>query len=155
MAKEIERKFLVCNDDWRQDREGTLIRQGYLAMDDRMAIRVRVAGRKATLNIKSVQEDLVNRDEYEYPIPLEDAQAMLEHLCQRRLVEKRRYTFACEGMTWEVDEFAGANTGLVLAEIELDSADQAFTKPGWLGREVSHDPRFLNSNLSVHPYATW
>jgi adenylate cyclase len=158
MGTEIERKFLVTGGEWRHGSRGTRIRQGYLAVDDdrRMAIRVRIKGDKAYLNIKAVRgDDLAVRDEYEYGIPVEDANAMLDALCVRPPIDKVRHEVLHEGMLWEVDVFEGANAGLVVAEIELEDRDQPFARPAWLGEEVTDDPRFLNQSLSAHPYRDW
>ena len=158
MGTEIERKFLVVGDGWRAGGEGTRIRQGYLMADDarRVAIRVRVHGERANLNIKAVRgDDLAVRDEYEYPIPLADADAMLDALCMDTPIEKVRHEVRHEGMVWEVDVFEGANAGLIVAEIELETRGQSFALPDWLGEEVSDDPRYLNQNLSKHPYREW
>lgn len=158
MGTEIERKFLVVGNDWRAGAKGTRIRQGYLLADkDRfIAIRVRVHGERANLNIKAVRgNDLAVRDEYEYPIPLADADTMLDTLCADPPIDKVRYEVHYEGMLWEIDEFEGANAGLVVAEIELDDRGQHFERPPWLGEEVSDDPRYLNQYLSTHPYREW
>ncbi len=155
MATEIERKFLVRDDRWRRMAdEGTVIRQGYLAGSERGSIRVRVAGGKASLNIKSATLG-VRRLEYDYSIPLSEAEEMLERLCERPLIEKIRYRVPFEGHLWEIDVFQGANEGLVVAEIELSDEGEAFLLPDWIGEEVSHDPRYYNTCLVSHPYCEW
>jgi len=155
MATEIERKFLVLNDSWRQEAgERVRLRQGYLVGGEGCSIRVRSGGGKAQLNIKSATLGIWRR-EYDYPIPLNDAEEMLEHLCQRPLIEKTRHHVEHAGHTWEVDVFEGDNAGLVVAEIELEHEHENFARPAWLGKEVSHDPRYYNVCLVKHPYKEW
>lgn len=155
MATEIERKFLVRNDSWRQQaRDDIRMRQGYLASGEGCSIRVRSGGGKAHLNIKSATLGVWRR-EYDYPIPLCDAEELLDHLCARPLIEKTRYHVEHAGHIWEVDVFEGDNAGLIVAEIELDSEDESFEKPAWAGEEVSHDPRYYNVCLVKHPYKEW
>lgn len=155
MAKEIERKFLLSSDIWRETADpGIRYRQGYLANSTTCSVRVRVAGDKAHLNLKSMTLG-VSRTEFDYPIPAEDAQVMLETLCVKPLIEKTRYLVRYGSHTWEIDEFEGENAGLVVAEIELASEDEAFQRPPWLGEEVSHDPRYYNVCLVKHPYKSW
>lgn len=152
MATEIERKFLVVDDDWRKG-PGIEYRQGYLNRDKERTVRVRIAGDKAFLTIKGISIG-ASRAEFEYAIPLADA-AQLLLICDGPLIEKTRYIVQHAGMTWEVDEFHGANDGLIVAEIELQSENQTFEKPAWVGREVTDDKRYYNSNLSIQPYANW
>lgn len=152
MATEIERKFLVRGEGWRQAAP-LEIRQGYLNRDKRRTVRVRISGKQGYLTVKGMAEGLA-RPEFEYEIPLRDAEQVLL-LCDGPLLEKRRHVLTHAGMTWEVDEFLGENAGLLVAEIELDSEHQSFERPDWLHTEVTGDPRYLNSNLSVHPYARW
>ncbi|MGX4644224.1 CYTH domain-containing protein [Massilia sp. SYSU DXS3249] len=154
MGVEIERKFLVKGDAWRALGEATLLRQGYLSLDPERTVRVRIEGEAATLTIKGKNRG-ATRGEWEYPIPVPEAAELLDTLCQRPLVEKIRHRIAAGPHTWEVDEFLGANAGLVVAEIELASEDEAFDKPGWIGLEVTHDHRYFNSNLIRHPYSAW
>jgi adenylate cyclase len=155
MATEIERKFLVRDDGWRQQADaGLRMRQGYLSGGGRASVRVRVQGDRAFLNMKSATLGVWRR-EYDYPIPLRDAEEILEHLCEGPLIEKTRYHVAYASHTWEVDVFEGDNAGLVVAEIELDSEDEVFEKPPWAGKEVSHDPRYYNVRLAKHPYKAW
>ena len=152
--QEIERKFLTKNDGWRGRGAGVLYRQGYIARTQGRTVRVRVAGNRGILNIKYRGQG-ISRNEFEYDIPLHEAEALLNGLAQQEIIEKLRYTFEQNGNTWEVDEFLGANQGLVVAEIELDSEDQPFTHPDWLGEEVSHISRYLNAELSRRPYTAW
>lgn len=154
MGVEIERKFLTAGDGWRALGEPVLLRQGYLSSDPERVVRVRIEGGLAMLTIKGRSVG-ASRGEWEYPIPLADAAELLERLCEQPLVEKYRRRIAFGGMTWEVDEFLGANAGLVVAEIELDAEDQAFSKPDWIGAEVTDDPRYYNSSLIRHPYSRW
>jgi adenylate cyclase len=153
MGKEIERKFLVTGEAWRKG-EVSDYRQGYLSIDKQRTVRVRVAGDVARLTVKGITEG-ATRAEYEYPIPVADAKSMLETLCLRPLIEKRRYRIRHGGMTWEIDEFLGENAGLVVAEIELETVQQPFDKPSWVGEEVTSDPRYYNANLVTRPYTTW
>jgi adenylate cyclase len=154
MSVEIERKFLVRDARWKSLGQGVLLRQGYLSSDPERIVRVRIEGESAVLTIKGRVVG-VTRGEWEYPIPLNDAKAFLDGLCERPIIEKKRYRIAHEGMIWEVDEFLGDNAGLVVAEIELESEDQVFAKPEWVGEEVTHDPRYFNSSLLRHPYSSW
>ncbi|HEY8385514.1 MAG TPA: CYTH domain-containing protein [Porticoccaceae bacterium] len=154
MALEIERKFLVKNDGWRGCSEGVLFRQGYLSSEKTRVVRVRIAGSNAFLTIKG-KTCGISRLEFEYPIPVEDASKMLDELCEKPLIEKTRYILDDGGQRWEIDEFHGVNQGLIVAEIELDDESDGFEKPSWLGREVSHDPRYFNANLARHPYSEW
>jgi adenylate cyclase len=155
MGLEIERKFLVRNASWRdavEDCEPIL--QGYLAEAGRATVRVRVKGDRGFLTIKG-RTTGVTRSEYEYAIPIEDARAMLETLSSLPIIDKVRHRVRCGGHLWEVDVFAGENAGLVLAEIELESENEAFEVPDWAGVEVSDDPRYYNSNLARHPVSRW
>ncbi len=153
MAQEIERKFLVKGDGWRDPTNATRYRQGYLSTDKARTVRVRTAGDKAYLTIKGATEG-VSRAEFEYPIPLDDANQLLG-LCHRPLIEKDRYLIPYGDHEWEVDEFFGDNEGLVVAEVELESEDQPFERPDWVGPEVSDDPRYFNASLVAHPYREW
>lgn len=152
MGVEIERKFLLKNSNWNRS-QATIMAQGYLNRDKGRNVRIRVAGKEAFITIKGENRGAV-RAEFEYPIPVADAKAMLA-LCDGPLVVKTRYTVEYKGFTWEVDVFDGDNLGLVVAEIELDSEDQMFEKPDWVGQEVTEDPRYYNANLSSTPYKMW
>ena len=152
MSTEIERKFLVHGTDWRQGAPVRL-RQGYLNRDKERTVRVRIAGSRAYLTVKGLTRG-VARPEFEYEIPLDDGEALLT-LCDGAPLEKDRYTLQHAGATWEVDEFLGANAGLVIAEIELKDERQGFQRPSWLSTEVTNDPRYFNSSLTAAPYATW
>lgn len=155
MGTEIERKFLVAADGWRSEvQRKTRFRQGYLANNERCSVRVRVAGDEARLNIKSATL-AVRRQEYEYAIPVDEANEMLDSLAEKPIIEKTRHYVDHAGHLWEVDEFEGDNAGLVVAEIELKSADEVFERPDWIGEEVSDDPRYYNVNLVAHPYKDW
>lgn len=154
MAVEIERKFLVRDARWKHGAQGVLYRQGYLSSDQRSTVRVRIAGEQAFFTIKG-QTTGISRLEFEYPMPLPDAAIMLEQLCSGPLIEKTRYRVEYAGNIWEVDEFAGDNSGLILAEIELSHEAQLFDKPDWLGQEVSGDPRYFNSSLARNPFTKW
>lgn len=155
MGTEIERKFLLCSDAWRElASRATRYRQGYLSDAKSVSVRVRIAGDQGFLNIKSVTLE-VSRAEYDYPIPLEDAAELLERFCARPLIEKTRYLVPYRGHVWEVDVFEGENAGLVVAEVELSRADEPFQKPHWIGEEVSADPRYYNVSLVTHPYKDW
>ncbi|MBE9012961.1 CYTH domain-containing protein [Pseudanabaenaceae cyanobacterium LEGE 13415] len=153
MGVEIERKFLVKNDQWRKLAEGELYRQGYIPTLE-STVRIRVIRDRGFITIKGRTQG-ISRAEYEYEIPLEDATQMLDTLCKPPLIEKHRHKIELNGLVWEVDEFLGANRGLTIAEVELKSADQSIDLPDWIGEDVSHDPRYYNSNLAQHPYTTW
>ena len=152
MAEEIERKFLV-DASWRPQTAGTHIAQGYLCREPERTVRVRIRGDKGYLTIKGKNKG-ISRLEYEYEIPLKDAEELLK-LCERPLVEKTRYLEDWGGFCWEIDVFAGENAGLVVAEIELPSPKTAFARPSWLSDEVSDDARYYNSNLIKMPYSQW
>ncbi len=154
MPQEIERKFLLKNDNWRSSvREARAIRQGYLCGNTRASVRVRIDGDKANLNIKSATLG-VERLEFEYSIPPEQARVLLAEL-SGEVIEKTRHEVRYGSHLWEIDEFAGENAGLIVAEIELEDADEAFDRPDWLGAEVSDDPRYYNSELARHPVSQW
>jgi adenylate cyclase len=155
MAIEIERKFLVTSEAWREAAvAGTRFRQGYLIGAVRASVRVRIEGDRANINIKSATLG-VRRQEYEYPIPLAEAEEMLDTLCEQPQIEKIRYHIPVGDHTWEVDVFAGDNEGLVVAEVELEDESEAFVRPDWLGQEVSDDARYYNVCLVNHPYKDW
>ncbi len=154
MGVEIERKFLVAGDAWREMGTPVLLRQGYLSLDPDRTVRVRIENDGGTLTIKGRSVG-ATRAEWEYAIPLADANALLDSLCQGPLIEKYRRRIEFDGNIWEVDEFLGANAGLVVAEIELTSEEQTFARPDWIGDEVTHDRRYFNSSLIRQPYAGW
>lgn len=153
MGVEIERKFLVKSDAWRAAADaGRRCIQGYLISQGKKVLRVRHIGERAFLTIKGPKQG-ISRVEFEYEIPVSDAEELLA-MCDRR-IEKTRYLVSFAGMIWEVDCFSGANEGLTLAEIELETEDQRFERPSWLGEEVSADPRYHNARLARHPFSTW
>jgi adenylate cyclase len=154
MPTEIERKFLVKDDQWRTNATGALYRQGYISTNKHCSVRVRLVGDQGYLTIKGSTQGL-SRAEYEYLIPAGDAQEMLDNLCDRPLIEKTRYTLEVAGLTWEIDEFAGENQGLIVAEVELIDENQIIELPDWIGQEVSDDPRYYNVNLAQHPISQW
>lgn len=154
MALEIERKYLVANDRWRIGAHGVRYRQGYLSTLAGRTVRARTAGERGFLTIKGLTEGAVRR-EYEYEIPLNDANELLDGLCERPLIEKVRYKIPYGGLVWEVDEFEGDNAGLIIAEVELTSPTQDIPLPDWAGLEVTSDKRYYNANLIAHPYSKW
>ena len=155
MAKEIERKYLVRDDSWRDHvHHEVRYEQGYLANTEQCSVRVRVGGDQAHVNIKSRTVG-ASRLEFEYPVPMEDARVMLRELCLRPIIEKTRYIVHHESRVWEVDVFDGDNAGLVVAEIELEDEAQTVPLPPWAGEEVTHDVRYYNTNLAVTPYSQW
>ena len=153
--KEIERKFLVRKDLWYgvQKPAGLFVRQGYLVSDPDKTIRIRVTDTGAFLTIKGSVKNY-SRDEYEFPIPVEQGTKILEQFTTKR-VEKIRYVLRYKEKTWEVDEFLGDNEGLIMAEIELSDENEEFSHPQWLGDEVTHDLRYYNANLAINPYKNW
>lgn len=155
MAIEIEHKFLLANDGWRQAVHRSVVyRQGYLSSEPTTSIRVRISDEHAWLNIKSAIIG-THRHEYEYEIPLADADEIISNLCRKPLIEKTRHLVMDDGNLWEIDEFAGSNQGLIVAEIELTEIGIAFNKPAWVGLEVTDDLRYYNNNLVAHPYSEW
>lgn len=154
MGLEIERKFLVVGDEWRSLAAGVEYRQGYLSTDKERTVRVRTVGEQGFLTIKGISRGAV-RSEFEYEIPKSDADQLLDELCLRPIIHKKRHRIPYAGHLWEVDEFLDDNDGLVLAEIELDHPDEAFEVPPWIGDEVTGDPRYYNANLVAHPYRSW
>ncbi|MEE3009750.1 MAG: CYTH domain-containing protein [Pseudomonadota bacterium] len=154
MAVEIERKFRTKGVDFLANQEGERLTQGYLSHDPRATVRLRVQGDHAWLTVKGKTRG-ASRSEFEYPIPTADAHAMLEEMCPEGVIDKTRYRIKVGEHVWEVDEFHGDNQGLVVAEVELDSEDQPFERPPWLGEEVTDDPRYYNSALSRTPYGQW
>ncbi len=155
MALEIEHKFLLANDDWRSLVEHSVYyKQGYLGGNANSSLRVRISDQQAWLNLKSAVIG-AQRLEFEYEIPLDDAQTMLDALCSKPLIEKYRHFVPYGGRLWEIDEFQGDNSGLIVAEIELSAVGEEFAKPAWLGQEVTLDLRYYNNNLTQHPYKDW
>ena len=155
MGLEIERKFLVRDDSWRNAVDGEWrILQGYLATTERVTLRVRILGDSARLTVKGPFRG-ISRSEYEYPIPVEDAWTMLQELAVLPVVDKVRYRVRHGGHAWDLDVFSGDNAGLVLAEIELQHPDERFELPLWAGLEVTGDPRYSNANLARHPFSCW
>ncbi len=155
MKKEIERKFLTCSESWRSEQNRRVfIRQGYLRADAGGSIRIRIVNQTAMLTLKGPSSG-ISRTEVEYPIPYSDAEALLNELILGKPIEKWRTRIDYGEHTWEVDEFLGENQGLILAEIELDSEEEPFNRPVWLGAEVSRDTRFFNASLAKHPYSQW
>lgn len=154
MGKEIERKFLVDVDEAWQNVSGTVYRQGYLSTVKERTVRVRTIGDEGYLTIKGITVG-ATRLEYEYEIPADDANELLDELCERPIIEKKRRVIEFDGLKWEVDEFYGENTGLILAEVELDDEAQQVEKPPWIAAEVTDDPRYFNANLVDHPYSEW
>lgn len=153
MGVEIERKFLVIGQPWLQWGEGTFYKQGYASKGAHLTTRIRIAGDQGILTLKG-QTQGIQRAEFEYMIPLEDAHALLE-LCEGGVIEKYRWVIPFRSLVWEVDVFLGQNKGLVVAEVELDQVDQSIDYPEWVGQEVSHDYRYLNGALSKMPWSLW
>jgi len=155
MAIEIEHKFLLANEKWRDYIDHSAkMRQGYLTSNSNSSVRVRISGEKAWLNIKSATAGN-QRYEYEYEIPVHDADEIIGNLCRKPLIEKTRHYVYQENHTWEIDEFSGENKGLIVAEIELSKQNEVFTIPNWIGKEVTDDLRYYNNKLSQHPYNIW
>jgi len=160
MALEIERKFLLRDDSWRRGAgPGVALLQGYLndvtaESGPRASVRVRIAGEHAWLNIKSVTLD-IERLEFEYEIPVNDARELLDAMCTGRVVDKTRFRVRYGAHEWEIDVFHGLNEGLVVAELELDARDESYETPPWLGEEISGDARYFNVSLARNPYSVW
>ena len=152
MAVEIERKFLLAGDDWRPGAQGVEYRQGYLASSTTVTVRVRVAGEHGYLTVKGARIGIA-RPEYEYPIPVAEAEAMLA-FCPN-VISKTRYRVNFAEHVWEVDEFHGDNDGLLVAEVELESETESVEIPPWIGQEVTGDARYQNACLSRNPYSSW
>jgi adenylate cyclase len=155
MAIEIEHKFLLANDAWRKlVNRSVRYKQGYLTSNSKSSVRVRISDDQAWLNIKSATIG-TQRHEYEYTIPIQDAEEIITNLCRKPLIEKIRHFVIFEKHLWEIDEFAGANQGLIVAEIELSDAHEVFATPAWIGTEVTHDLRYYNNKLSELPFLKW
>ena len=150
---EIERKFLVINNEYKSGKPQR-ISQGYICSENDRVVRIRIKGDKAYLTIKNATIGFA-RNEYEYEIPVADAEAILHNTCQQPIIEKTRYVLEYKGYTWEVDEFHGDNKGLVVAEIELENKDDVFACPNFIGEEVTGDARYYNACLFKNPYKTW
>ena len=154
MGLEIERKFLVKNDSWKDEiKEIISIRQGYLNSETERTVRIRIHGEQGILTIKGKNQNLT-RKEFEYPIPLNEALDLLQ-ICEKPIIKKTRYLISSDNKTWEIDVFEGKNKGLVVAEIELNSEEESFIFPSWLGEEVSSDAKYYNSSLITAPYSSW
>lgn len=154
MGIERERKFLLSSDEWRPGQRAVRLRQGYLATGPPVAVRVRVIESRANINIKRATS-ILRREEFEYPIPVEEAEEILKLLCVGHPIEKTRHYVEYEGFVWEIDEFKGLNDGLIVAEVEFERENQTIPLPPWIGKEVSSDPRYLNASLALEPYARW
>ncbi len=155
MAIEIERRFLVADDSWLTSSESSQrLVQGYILISESKSVRVRIASDNAWITVKR-GTDVLNRLEFEYGIPLGDARTMIDTLCDNQVIDKMRHRIRQGTLTWEIDVFGGANSGLVIAEVELPTADTPFAHPAWLGAEVSDDSRYLNARLLQNPWPTW
>jgi len=154
MGKEIEKKFLIDNEDWQGLVEGKCYCQGYLNREKGRTVRIRTIGDQGFITVKGATRG-ATRLEFEYEIPLQDAREMLQTLCHKPLIEKTRYKIPFAGFIWEVDVFSGENEGLIFAEIELNHEDEKFSLPHWIGDEVTDDPRYYNANLVTNPYKNW
>jgi len=154
MAQEIERKFLTKSDAWRSNAIGTFYRQGYLSTNKERTVRIRTIGNKGYITVKGIAKGAV-RAEYEYEIPVNDANEMLNTLCEQPIIEKMRYEIEYDELIWVVDEFEGLNKGLILVEVELSDENQKIDLPDWVGSEVTGDPNYFNSNLIRNPYLSW
>ncbi len=154
MKNEIERKFLLSGSQWKKDAQGLKYRQGYMVKDSCKIVRVRTCNNRGFLTIKGRTQG-ITRLEFEYEIPIDDADFLLENFCEQPILEKMRYRIPYRGNVWEIDVFLGENSGLVMAEIELETEDQIFDKPEWIGKEVTGDKRYYNSFLVKTPYSTW
>jgi adenylate cyclase len=152
--REIEKKFLVTSAKWKGKNKGVPYRQGYLSIEQGRTVRVRLEGDKGRLTVKGKKVNGAG-DEFEYVIPADEAAYIIDHLCLKPVIEKRRYKIEYGGNTWEVDEFLGENQGLILAEIELNSVDQIFEKPEWAGDDVTEDHKYKNANLVINPFSKW
>lgn len=154
MGQEIERKFLLKSNSWKEGAFGDYYCQGYLSSQKERTVRVRIIGEQGYLTIKGPSKG-ASRMEFEYQIDFNEAKTMLEELCEQPLIEKYRYKIQQDQFIWEIDEFLGKNQGLIIAEIELEHENQKYPKPDWLGKEVTNDPRYFNSNLVSNPFSTW
>ncbi len=153
MAIEIERKFLVKKNSWTRPNEGTLYIQGYLSSSPETTVRIRIAGKIGFITIKGKTTGF-SREEFEYEIPVEDAEILLKK-CKNAPIKKIRYKVLLNGTLWEIDEFLEENSGLLMAEVELPDEKASFFRPEWLGKEVTDDKRYHNSHIAQHPFKTW
>lgn len=154
MGKEIEKKFLVKREMIKSVTKGIFLRQGYISIDKKRTVRVRIAENKAYITVKGISTGAV-RDEYEYEIPVRDANEILDKICITPIIEKKRVKLEINELTWEIDSFYGDNEGLIIAEVELKDEEQTITKPDWAGKDVTGDPKYFNSNLVKNPYKNW
>ena len=157
MPTEIERKFLLRDDSWRKSAVScTLLRQAYahFLSGNHLTFRIRIADNLAFLTLKGPVSGC-SRSEFEYPVPKKDAEEILKNFCESGMIEKYRYRVPCGSHVWEIDEFLGRNAGLVIAELELNSPEEPFEQPEWLGREVTGEIRFYNSRLREYPFQEW
>jgi adenylate cyclase len=154
MEMEIEKKYLVRKDIWKPSGSCRLIKQGYLSIEPARVVRVRIHGKNGYLTVKGLTTG-ISRLEFEYEIPLDEAERLLSKICIQPVIEKLRYRIDFEAHAWDVDVFAGENEGLIIAEIELTAEGQSFPLPEWVGEEVSYDSRFYNVNLVQRPYMSW
>ena len=154
MGIEIERKYLVKGNSFKYGISGILYKQGYLLSDPEKVVRIRIIDTKGFITIKSKVTGFT-RHEFEYEIPVKDAEEMLDLLCEKPIIEKHRYIYDYMGFIWEIDEFHGVNEGLIIAEIELKNENTVFTKPDWIGEEVTGITKYYNSELVKYPYNVW
>lgn len=154
MAQEIERKFLVVGNAWRNLASAKHLCQGYLSTAKERTVRIRICDDKAWITIKSTNRG-ITRTEFEYSIPVADARHMLTHMAEQPIIEKYRYRIPLNGLIWEIDEFLGVNQGLIVAEVELNHTDEHIIFPDWIGQEVSDDPKYFNNNLVRKPFTSW
>ena len=154
MAQEIERKFLIKSDAWRSNAIGRFYRQGYLSTAKERTVRIRTIKNQGYITVKGIAKGAA-RAEYEYEIPVKDANEMLDTLCEQPIIEKMRYEIEHNELIWQVDEFEGVNKGLILVEVELSDENQKIVLPDWVGAEVTGDPNYFNSNLTRNPYLGW
>ncbi len=154
MGVEIERKFLLKNSDWKKQVDTVIhIQQGYLCSDKEKTVRIRVSGKRAWITIKGESIGM-SRAEFEYDIPFEEGSSLIG-LCEKPIIDKKRYIIKTNEVIWEIDEFAGLNSGLTIAEVELENEEKTFDLPEWLGKEVTGDPKYYNSSLIKNPFTKW
>ncbi len=154
MGIEIERKFLIKNEEWKNAIDEKIeLKQGYLNSIPERTVRVRIKGDKGYLTIKGKSKG-ASRAEYEYEIPLIDARELIG-LCEKPVIEKIRFIVKENNKIWEIDVFDGENKGLIVAEVELENENDAIQLPNWIGKEVTQEPKYYNSNLVKHPFCKW